>query len=383
MNQFSLKSRHANISDFFSYGVMENILVGKNLSMICNRNSKNYPSQFKGFPLRVLIFEEDPMSISWSRFPKAFRNSILGQLYKYNPLTAGYNGLAVAGLIQALNFTTNFKFLNGSDEKYSNKKKGIIVGSGEVAYSKYDFVGVLHFMVSKTGMDYEYLNPVLFDKYCVVAPKAKRMSLVEASLRCFSLESWLFILSIPWTLALTMKSMNLVKFYKEPGLSHSRLSSFYKVLFGQTTVIKTHAQRERWLLAVCMCFSIIFTTIFNAFMTSHITTERRYKEIDTLEQLADSGLKIVTSSSYMINVVFGEVNNTTDPVIKRLRNNFESGKNTLSKTIEGRSCCIRQSLDYEITNVSLLFALYLLSLRLFPKISNDLYDDTSMDLSQK
>lgn len=360
MNQFTLKLPHKNPSDFFSYGVMEHVLVGKNLSKISGRNPKNYPSRFNGFPFKVLMFEEDPMSISWTRFPTAFRESVLGSLYKYNPLTAGYNGLTVAGLIQALNFTADFKFLGESDEKYSYKKNGIIVGSGEVAYSKYDFVGVLHFMVGKAGMDYDYLHPVLFDKYCVVAPKAKIIPLAEASLMCFSFASWMLIMSIPWILALTMKSTNYLKCYKETGVANSHqlfrvLSRFYEVLFAQTADIKTFAQTERWLLTSCMCFSIVFVTTFNAFLAAHVTTERRYKEIDTLEQLADSRLKIVTSSSYMINIVFGDVDNSADPIMRRLRHNFEFGKDSFLKTIQGQSCCIRQALDFEITNVSMGF----------------------------
>lgn len=352
-----MKSKDSNYSDYLAYGIVEKVTVTKNLTKICNRNTENYPTQFNRFPLRVLMFEEDPMSIPWSRFPNAFRNSILGQFYEYNPLTTGYNGLTVAGIVQALNFTPKYTFLNDSEEKYSSKKKGIIVGSGEVVYSKYDFVGVLHFMVGKKGFDYDYLTPILFDKYCIIAPKAKTLSLIEASLKSFSLESWILIMSIPWTLTLTLKATNFLKYYKEVGLKHPKLfrvlSTLYKILFGQATCIRTFSQTERWLLAVCMCFSIVFITVFNAILTSHVTTEQRYKEIDTLKELADAGLKIVTSSSYMINVVFGDVQNTTDPVMKRLRNNFELGKDSFLKTIMGWSCCIRQALDYEITNVSI------------------------------
>lgn len=358
MNHFTLKSHHSNISYPHAYGVVQKVLLRSNMSLICDRNMDNYPTQFYGFPLRVMMFEEDPMSIPWNRFPNAFRKSNSGQLSKFNPLTCGYNGLTVAGLVQILNFTADYKFINESSEKYSNKKNGIIVGSGQVAYSKYDLVGVLHFMIGKNGMDYDYLHHVLFDKYCIVAPKAKAVPLIHAAIRCFTFESWALIISIPWSLTVTLKLTNFLKPFRDNGLMNSRairiLNTFYKILFAQAASILTNANNERWLLASCMCFSIVFTTIFQANLTSYVTTERRYKDINTLKELADSGLKIVTSSQYMINVVFGDVQNSSDPVIKVLRKNFQLGGDSLKKTINGRSCCIRQELDYEITNVSII-----------------------------
>lgn len=103
MNHHSLKSWKTNMSDFSSWGVLQKSLVNENLTI---QNLRN----LNGFPLKVFMFESDPMSISWDRFPKSFRSSGLGNLQKYNPLTAGNNGLTTAGIVEYLNFTPKYIF---------------------------------------------------------------------------------------------------------------------------------------------------------------------------------------------------------------------------------------------------------------------------------
>lgn len=353
-----MKPGKTNISDFFSWGNLERAVVDVNLSLICNRHLDNFPKHFNGFPLRVFLFEEDPISIGWNNFPKSFQTSHLGRLRKLNPLTAGYNGLTTAGLVEYLNFTPKYISPDPPDDRYAFKtEQGIIMGSGKVVYSKFDFVGMLHFVTGRQGMDYDFLQPVYFDKYCIISPKARRIPLFLASKNCFKPDVWFFILTIPWSSTFVLKTLNYLKPYKEPSLRPSTayrlVCLFFYVLISISANIKTKAQTERWILSGCMAFSIIFVTIFGANLTSHITRDVRFEEINTLRELADSNLKIITNSPFMIKIVFGDVENSTDPVIIKLKSNLVMGNDSIYNSVMRRGCVIRQMLDFRILNVSI------------------------------
>lgn len=127
MNQYELKPNKTNIGDYYSWGKLEKAVVDRNLSNICNRDVSNFPDHFNGFPLRIFMYEEDPVAIGWDKFPKSFTNSKIGELRKFNPLTAGYNGLITGGLIEYLNFTPIFIQPIVESDKYAYKtEEGII-----------------------------------------------------------------------------------------------------------------------------------------------------------------------------------------------------------------------------------------------------------------
>lgn len=357
-----MKLGRNNISSYYSWGSLENAVVNKNLTSICGRHVGNYPKYFNGFPLRVFLFEEDPVSINWKSLPNSFSNSALGRLRKWNPLTAGYNGLAIAGLAEYLNFTPEYILPEPPENRYAFKNEdGIIMGSGRVVYSQYDFVGMIHFVTGHQGMDYEFLQPLHFDKYCVIVRKARRIPLYLASMRCFTATVFFFILTIPWLSTFFLKILNKFKPYKVRGLYSSKpyfiIVLFCFVLVSIPMDIRTKSTIERWIISGSLVFSIIFYTIFSGNLTSHITADVRFSEINSLKDLADSNLKIVTNSPFMMKILFGDITNVTDPVILKLTSNVIVGNDSLIITMEGDRCTIRQKLDFEMLNVSAMISL--------------------------
>lgn len=305
------------------------------------------------------MFQEDPVAVNWDRFPKSFQNSYLGKHRKQNPMTAGYNGLTMAGLVEYINFTPLYIVPKLEADKYAYKdNEGLIKGSGEVSYSKFDIVGMLHFITDNQGMDYEFLHPIFFDNYCVVAPIAKSMPLFIASMKCFTLGSWIFIFAIPYISAFILKILN--KFSPlHNGLKVSKFVQltglFTFVLISITANIKTKSSMQRWLLSGCMAFSIIFSTLFNANLTSGITTDKRYNEINDLRSLSESSFDIVINSPFMYNIAFGDESRAVDPIMKKLQSKLRLGVDSVYQTVERKACVFRMKSDYEIVNVSILF----------------------------
>ncbi|KAL5292459.1 hypothetical protein ACFFRR_011338 [Megaselia abdita] len=346
MEHFIMKSGATNVSDYFSWGTLNKAVVGQNLEKICDRDVENYPKDFNGFPLRVFMFEEEPLAMGLQHFPKSFKETNLGKL---NTLTVGYNGLITAGLMEYLNFTPQYIIPTSKAEKYAYKsKEGILMGSGRVAYSKYDFVGMLHFIIGKQGMDYEFLPPVLFDRYCIIAPKPKIIPFYLAPALCFTPLTWIIIFLVPFYSTAILRLFNFSKNSYSIKFNLDKFIMFCRVQASVVTNIKTKSGFERWLLSGCMFFSVLFVNILNANLSTHITTEKRYNDIKSLKELADLDLKIVTSSQFMLSKVFGTDNR--NDVYRKLKNSLELGDSSIETAVKGKNCVIRMQLNFEITN---------------------------------
>ncbi|KAL5280708.1 hypothetical protein ACFFRR_004614, partial [Megaselia abdita] len=349
LNHFEMKSGRINATDELSWGIPETVLVNKNLSKICNRNPENYPKTLNKFPLRVLMFLDEPKSISWNRFPTSFLNSALGKLREYNPITTGVIGLSTAGLVEYLNFTPIYKSPDTPKEKYSFRApNGSIMGAGKVAYSKYDLVGVMHFINTRLGMDYEFLKPIFFNKYCVIAPKAKKIPLYITIVRFFSPITWILFLVTPWYAIFILKVLDKMRFSNGNNSSslYHEVLMFYHILFATSTIIRAHA--DRWILWSCMATGIVFTTIFNAKLYSYITTRPTFKDIDTLKVLSESKYNILTESPYMLKVLFDSGDNSKDHLYEKLQSKMRLDNESMQHIIQGKSCTVRQMLDFQI-----------------------------------
>uniref|UniRef100_T1H116 Ionotropic glutamate receptor C-terminal domain-containing protein n=1 Tax=Megaselia scalaris TaxID=36166 RepID=T1H116_MEGSC len=321
--------------NFYSWGNLKRVIVDENITLICDRNLDNFPKHFNGFPQRVFMFQEDPVAVNWDRFPKSFQNSYLGKHRKQNPMTAGYNGLTMAGLVEYINFTPLYIVPKLEADKYAYKdNEGLIKGSGEVSYSKFDIVGMLHFITDNQGMDYEFLHPIFFDNYCVVAPIANSMPLFIASMKCFTLGSWIFIFAIPYISAFILKILN--KF--NPSHDGLKVSNFVQltglltfVLISITANIKTKSSMQRWLLS----------------------GYKRYNEINDLRSLSESSFDIVINSPFMYNIAFGDESRAVDPIMKKLQSKLRLGVDSVYQTVERKACVFRMKSDYEIVNMKI------------------------------
>lgn len=215
---------------------------------------------------------------------------------------------------------------------------------------------MLHFITDNHEMNYEFLNPIYFDEYCVVAPAAKSIPLFVATSSCFTPTVWFFILTIPWTSTFVLKNLRKLSPLYEEGLRVTHflrmVGLFYCVLISISYNVKTKSTIERWILSGCMGFSIIFVTIYNANLTSHITSDTKYKDLVSLKDLAQSNFKILINSPFMMNIVFYDDN---DPVMEKLHSKLKLGNDSIYKTVARKDCVLRLKMDFDIINVSTLF----------------------------
>lgn len=107
---------------------------------------------------------------------------------------------------------------------------------------------------------------------------------------------------------------------------------------------------ERIFMATCLFSNIIFAGSFQGSLTTSFSTDTYFKDINTLKELDESGLKIATSSGSLKNI-FG-THNSGSAVVRRLAAKYQllnSTKPIIERTAYERDiCCVERLNDISV-----------------------------------
>lgn len=167
------------------------------------------------FPIRCSLFERIPTVIVYKEIPTIFARSnyvkqllsdskgtlkYLFSIIKLIILLLGYGGLD-GMILGALSAALNFNAIvlpptAGIDYGYK-QANGTYVGSlGDVINRVSDISINGRFIQQYNADEIEFLHPVFFDKFCIIAPKALEIPQWLAIFLCFDLQVWIVIVGI-------------------------------------------------------------------------------------------------------------------------------------------------------------------------------------------
>lgn len=220
----------------------------------------------------------------------------------------------------------------------------------------------------------DFLYPVFSDRYCVIAPAALPLPKWAVMLRCFRTSVWCILLMAQWCCVLVWFGLRSIRLNRRTSVSifHRTVLEVCQVLLSQA--IRLPAQlRERFFLGTFLITHVIILGIFEvgvwifAFflltllpnfvfnvnltqgsLTLSFRSSITENEIDTLQQLYDSGLPII-SSALSIKNLFG--NEDERPLMRSLQAMHKTRENTKAirlAAFDRTACSVERYSDVKI-----------------------------------
>ncbi|KAJ3652666.1 hypothetical protein Zmor_018611 [Zophobas morio] len=240
-------------------------------------------SNFNQFRLHVSIQNRPPTAIT--KFPRVLqKNPIYANLVQRKDF-AGVDGFLLSNLIEHLNLKLDIFGETGVE----NVQFGRVFPNGTATGT---LALILNHQVhlSANGrflMDYgttmvEYTVPYSSDQICAVVPKAEKVPELLILLKSFTLPAWLMIMFIFVICSVIWYLM---------GTSRNAWWEVYSLLHGIPVKISPLTKQIPFLVS-CMGFNIIIIGLVEGTLYRSLTTVSYYNDINTLEELDQSGLPI-------------------------------------------------------------------------------------------
>lgn len=316
----------------FLYNPLKASISEWNLNNVSNPNSLLIKTKnLHGHPLKIYMFDRIPTAVSAENISEPISESrTYKELMKLIPY-AGTDGFMLAELARLLNFTP---FVVAPKERlaygqiFENGSGFGLLGSvatreadlaGNGLYMKDYHTDKLDFLFSYTGIN-----------MCFIVPKATAIPQWKLVFSCFTVISWGSLFSI---LVLLTLIWNLFEIVLPEG---QRYGAFYmfQLFLSVASRDAPVVDSKRLLILTCLFFSIVITSVFQGNLVTSYTKTVFYKDLETLEDIDESGLLVSTC----IADIFGH--NITDVQkrleSKRVKTMMERSINRVAYT---RDCC--------------------------------------------
>lgn len=250
------------------------------------------------YELRTSIFVRSPTAIKLKDVPSPLKTNPIYLSLRKSFNFAGYDGYVLANLADYMNFTLNLTSVSDQSNYGRIVKGGIHTGTlGDVAYNRIDISGNGMFYSDYDGSGLiEFTIPVNNDKLCVVVPKAQEIPQWIKMFRCFKPKTWLILFAI-----CTICIIFWVIVKDDDKKTRSELPLEIIAIFLTVSTKLSTKSSHRIFLAFCMGYTVIVTNIFQGSLVKSFSTKSYYADVDTLEELDQSGLRIATSLDIFSN----------------------------------------------------------------------------------
>ncbi|VVC34097.1 Hypothetical protein CINCED_3A006680 [Cinara cedri] len=236
----------------------------------------------KKYPLKAVIFP---------RIPSIVHNERDG-------VWTGPDWLTLQAFGNHMNLTLDLNILSeptGFGSLINGTYTGVLA---EVAYGRADISFNSRFMNDPMiNKAYRYSNSNGWDFICFVVPTAGPLSRLQILLQTFTFGVWL---CVAVTYALMTKSFQLFNKFQLVGgggdrkISDPFMTSIQVVLGMGVCSLPKHGT-GRLLLVSCSAACFVLVSLFQASMVTKLSIESGQKDIDTFEELDQSGMEIRTS----------------------------------------------------------------------------------------
>lgn len=221
-------------------------------------------------------------------------------------------------LEQYMNFTTNFV-------QTPTGSYGFVAPNGTVSGSlsllvqnKVDLISVSYLLKDPFTTDVEFSTPVLQDALCIVVKKRGNMEIWEIFVHYYVI--WIILLGVYFIIVFMWVSIKYFESYLTKQKVMIRNPTFLDALLLILVSSFTRTPKllsERLFLSVCMLSMITFFGAFQGSLVTILTSPVFYPDIQTLKELSESKIKILTQFEDFKEETF--YNNVNDPIAMKLR----------------------------------------------------------------
>ncbi|KAF7283854.1 hypothetical protein GWI33_022888 [Rhynchophorus ferrugineus] len=287
--------------DFFIYKPF--VVTSKGYGQVQIHHASNILNSYSVFTNNVINLHKYPMKISiFERYPTAIQtipfNMRDQHIYDKVHDTSGYygsDGVIISELASYMNFSIDSSMISKFDYYGRIAKNGTALGSlGQVVRREIDLQANARFYTDTGIQSIEYSILFDFDKICVLVPKSAEVP------------KWVKLYRIFWNPLIVVVMFvfmlcGLINAVLQRNIHRSFSEVFleiYSIALGlsYSSVLRSNATLSRRIfLASCMLFFIVISTLLTAAMFKSYSTTIFLPEINTLEELDESGLIIKSS----------------------------------------------------------------------------------------
>ncbi|XP_031349593.1 uncharacterized protein LOC116175560 [Photinus pyralis] len=326
-----VKTNASSISAFFSYAWssrFKDILIVQ-----AERNGKVYA--FNPFFNLTQRFDFDQVKeIKRFLISKSYQGVVInGTLFDNSPIAVNVGDFFIgvdSMLIQTISEQLNVRIethepYDGEQFGYRSEN-GSLTGAVMELYTKGADIAFNQVFVKDYGApDLIFTNIIADDCVCVMVPKAKLVPKWTAMFYAFTKEVWALIFFIVATITV---GLYIIRKYSvdrtetfQRAYDHTWNTVCLDVFQALTNVtngnVFSNRYHHRLVLLTIFLYGVTINSLFQSTLVTTSTSEKRYPEIDTLEQLAQSNYLISTHSRSLADVFNNTGNSSMDKLNKR------------------------------------------------------------------
>lgn len=206
----------------------------------------------------------------------------------------GLDGLVMESLINKMNITPRYVVPADGIQFGVKLDNGTITGAlGEVVRKNSQIAGNSRFLTDyKTG-DIEFSSTLYSERLCVVVPKHSKIPKSYMMWRVFQPMTWLCVLLLIFSSIIIIFIKN--SLWRSPESSTLTETLAILGIMVNQSVSYRRSKKLLLLFSCFMFFAIISEGVYEGFLVKSFTSVSYYKDINTLEELAKSDLKIDTT----------------------------------------------------------------------------------------
>lgn len=225
-----------------------------------------------------------------------------------------------------LNATVTHRFPKDYDYFGKMLKNGTAIGSiGELYYKKIDMCFNQMFLKDYNVSTLQFTSYIFSDSLCILVPAAGKEPKWKVIFECFTLNIWLLMIItfISSSIALVfIRKLKTVKATPYLKIQHSfkpsiqlAVTDVWQVFFSTPSdKMTSNTGPERLFMGMLLTYVLLINiTSFQSVLVTTITTPKNLPEIDSLDDLANAGFLIKTSSSSLMDTF-----NSTRPTMQIL-----------------------------------------------------------------
>lgn len=312
-----------------------------------NTNFYRYPlvtSVFRRYPTLIPIEEVMSKSFLQSYIARSMVRCAAGY--------AGFDAMIAGNLADSLNLSM-VPYV--SDQYGGHLANGSFSGSlADVLEQRVDISMNGRFLDDYGTDDVDFVLPVFADQFCIVCPAARRIPGWSAMFRCFAPGIWCgltlanALCAVVWCGLKATRAQLMAG--RRPVHRWSPVLVVMKVFWMAAAIPVRMPTRtaERTLIGAYLFVNLIVVGTFQGSLMRFFSKPFYFPEIDTLQQLDESGYPIDTSSPHLN--LFGS---TDGPLVESLRSKFRVHQNdtysSIYRTAEiGDVCSVERRSDMRI-----------------------------------
>jgi hypothetical protein len=233
-----------------------------------------------GYSLRVSMFDQPPKSIMKIREDN--------KTYSIE----GEDGMLLSALAKHMNITPIVTTPKDNLDMGFRRSDGIVTGStGDVVYNRADISFNSRFLRSDYITDVEFTYPHDKEGFCIIVSKAEKIPEYLGLVLPFSSDLWLAC-AIYIIVTAAFWYVSKLKMTGTASFTHVLINTF-AVFLGVPLGHRTFQKYGRAVFFTWMYSSMVLTTIYRSSLITSVVTPQFYKDINTLQEFDESGLRLV------------------------------------------------------------------------------------------